>query len=137
MLTFAASGLSEQIQKAIVELGFETPTPIQKKTIPKLLSSNKDLIALAQTGTGKTAAFGLPIIERTNADSPLTQSLILCPTRELCLQIANDLKLYSKYVKNLNITAVYGGARFGRKRPYARNQSRPAGGNGIIYSSER
>ena len=104
------TGLNPEILSAITELGFENPTPIQEKTIPHILTSEKDLIALAQTGTGKTAAFGLPIIQQVDTNSKNTQSLILCPTRELCMQISRDLVNYSKNVKNLNVVPVYGGA---------------------------
>ena len=94
----------------ITDLGFENPTPIQKEAIPFVLSEETDLIALAQTGTGKTAAFGLPVIQKIDENKTQTQSIILCPTRELCLQIAKDLETYSKYTKKLKVTAVYGGA---------------------------
>ena len=98
------------MQKAIADLGFEQATPIQSKSIPFLLSEENDLIALAQTGTGKTAAFGLPIIQQIEIESKQTQAIILCPTRELCLQITKALDTYAKYTKGLRITAVYGGA---------------------------
>ena len=91
-------------------MGFKTPTLIQAKTIPHLLNSNLDLIATAQTGTGKTAAFGLPSIHLTDLKYNDTQTLVLCPTRELCIQIAKDLAKYSKYLNGLNILAVYGGS---------------------------
>ena len=110
MTTFAQFGLSDDVLKAIAELGFETPTPIQEKTIPLLIEAEQDIIALAQTGTGKTAAFGLPAIHVTDVKDKNTQTLILCPTRELCLQITNDLKSYSKYIRGLHVVAVYGGA---------------------------
>ncbi|NQT77487.1 MAG: DEAD/DEAH box helicase [Bacteroidetes bacterium] len=110
MNTFAEMGLADGLLKAVRELGFETPTPIQDKTIPHLLSSDQDLIAFAQTGTGKTAAFGLPAIQLTNVEDKRTQTLILCPTRELCMQITKDLKSYSKHIKGINIVAVYGGS---------------------------
>lgn len=110
MSSFSATGLEGDLLKAIGEMGFETPTPIQEKTIPLLLDSQKDIIALAQTGTGKTAAFGLPAIQLTQKEERFPQTLILCPTRELCLQITNDLSNYSKYVKGLKVVAVYGGA---------------------------
>ncbi|MDG2313977.1 MAG: DEAD/DEAH box helicase [Flavobacteriaceae bacterium] len=110
MSSFSTTGLEGDILKAIGEMGFETPTPIQEKTIPLLLDSEKDIIALAQTGTGKTAAFGLPAIQLTQINERFPQTLILCPTRELCLQITNDLANYSKYVKGLKVVAVYGGA---------------------------
>ena len=110
MQNFEDSGLNPEIIKAVKELNFENLTPIQEKTIPHMLSNNNDLIALAQTGSGKTAAFGLPIIEKTDINSKTTQALILSPTRELCMQIANDIKAYSKYVGKLNVVAVYGGA---------------------------
>ena len=110
MNSFTHFGLYPEILQAISELGFENPTPIQSKTIPHLLSTDQDLIASAQTGTGKTAAFGLPSIHLTNIDDKSTQTLVLCPTRELCVQIAKDLGDYSKYMKGINILAVYGGA---------------------------
>ncbi len=110
MTTFKSLGLSDDILQSIEKLGFETPTPIQEKTIPVLLENENDLIGLAQTGTGKTAAFGLPIIQQVIAESKETQALILSPTRELCLQIAKDLKTYATNSEHINITAVYGGA---------------------------
>ncbi len=110
MITFKETGLLDDVLNAIAELGFETPTPIQAKTIPHLLSSDQDVIAAAQTGTGKTAAFGLPIIQLTKLEDKRTQSLVLCPTRELCIQITKDLKNYSKYYKGLGVVPVYGGA---------------------------
>jgi ATP-dependent RNA helicase DeaD len=109
-MTFSKLGLNKNLQKAIKDLGFVEPTPIQKDTIPYLINENKDLIALAQTGTGKTAAFGLPIIEKIEINRKIPQSIILCPTRELCLQITKDMDSYAKYIKGLKITAVYGGA---------------------------
>ena len=109
-MTFSKIGLNNNILKAITDLGFETPTPIQQEAIPFVLAEETDLIALAQTGTGKTAAFGLPIIQKINDSRNQTQSIILCPTRELCLQITKDLETYSKYMKKLKVTAVYGGA---------------------------
>ena len=110
MNSFAEMGLADGLLDAVRELGFEIPTPIQSKTIPHLLSSDQDLIAFAQTGTGKTAAFGLPAIQLTNIEDKRTQTLVLCPTRELCMQITKDLANYSKYIKGINIVAVYGGA---------------------------
>ncbi len=110
MLTFQEMGINPLILKAISELGFEKPTEIQEKTIPHLLKEKNDLVALAQTGTGKTAAFGLPILEQINLESKLTQALILSPTRELCIQISNDIKTYSKYIPNLKTATIYGGA---------------------------
>lgn len=109
MSTFQELGLHDEIIEAITELGYQAPTPIQKEAIPQVLTSKTDLIALAQTGTGKTAAFGLPIINQIDVTSTKTQSIILCPTRELCLQISKDLESYSKKIKGLKITAVYGG----------------------------
>lgn len=103
-------GLSTEIQLAIEELGFEKPTPIQEKTIPFLLENEQDMIALAQTGTGKTAAFGLPIIEQIDTAQKSIQTLVLSPTRELAMQIAKDLKNYSKNTKGLKIAVVYGGS---------------------------
>ncbi len=109
-MTFEETGLNPEIIKAITEIGFENPTPIQEKTIPHLLENTNDLIALAQTGTGKTAAFGLPILNNIDLENRAVQALILCPTRELCLQIARDLESFSKYMPKLRTTAVYGGA---------------------------
>ncbi len=96
--------------KAIEEMGFETPTPIQEKTIPLILNDHTDIVALAQTGTGKTAAFGLPVIQQISPENKTTQALVLCPTRELCLQITKDLNNFSKYQGNINILSVYGGS---------------------------
>ncbi len=109
MQTFKETGLPEEILKAIGELGYETPTPIQGKTIPEILNHGNDIIALAQTGTGKTGAFGLPVIPQVVTAEKRVQALILCPTRELCLQITKDLQGYAKYYKDLYITPVYGG----------------------------
>jgi len=109
-MNFSDINLNESIQKSLIDLNFINPTPIQIQTIPFLLESSQDLISLAQTGTGKTAAFGLPIINNINTKKKNTQSIILCPTRELCLQITKDLKLYSKYIKELRITPIYGGS---------------------------
>lgn len=110
MNKFEALGIDPRTVKAITELGFENPTPIQEHTIPALLGEVKDLIALAQTGTGKTAAFGLPLINLIDFNSRQTQALILCPTRELCLQITRDLKNFTKYHGGAHIVAIYGGA---------------------------
>ena len=109
-MKFSEIGLNDKILKAIKDLGFENPTPVQTEAIPFILSEESDLIALAQTGTGKTAAFGLPIIQKVDYQKTQTQSIILCPTRELCLQITKDLETYSKHINKLKITAVYGGA---------------------------
>ena len=102
-------GVSEEIRRAIEELGFEHPMPVQEKVIPFLLGNGNDVIALAQTGTGKTAAFGIPLLQRTDPTDRTTQAIVISPTRELCLQIADDLKSFSKYIKGINIVAVYGG----------------------------
>ena len=110
MNAFEALGLNEQLVKSISELGFETPTPIQEKAIPILLSGTMDFVGLAQTGTGKTAAFGLPLIQLINPSEKYPQALIVCPTRELCLQITNDLQLFKKNSRGVNTEAVYGGA---------------------------
>ena len=101
--------MSEDIRRAIEELGFEHPMPVQEEVIPYLLGHGNDVIALAQTGTGKTAAFGIPLLQRIDAASRHTQAVVLSPTRELCLQIADDLKDFAKYLKGVNIVAVYGG----------------------------
>ena len=110
MNKFEQLGLSESLQRAIIDLGFENPTEVQEKAIPLLLEQDTDLVALAQTGTGKTAAFGFPVIQKIDANNRNTQALILSPTRELCLQITNELKNYSKYEKGINVVAIYGGA---------------------------
>ena len=110
MNTFLNLGIEKHLLNAINDLGFETPSEIQQKTIPKLLSTECDLVALAQTGTGKTAAFGFPMLQKIDIKSRTTQGLILSPTRELCIQITNELKLYGKYCNGLNVTAIYGGA---------------------------
>jgi len=110
MTTFKQMGLTPEILNALNDLGFTNPTPIQEKSIPLLLQSDKDLMALAQTGTGKTAAFGIPLIEKIEVNNKYTQALIIAPTRELALQITDDLKQFSKYIKGLNIVTVYGGS---------------------------
>jgi ATP-dependent RNA helicase DeaD len=110
MNKFEQLGLNESLLLAIKDLGFENPSEVQEKAIPVLLEQNTDLVALAQTGTGKTAAFGFPLIQKIDAENKNTQALILSPTRELCLQITNEIKLYSKYIKGLHTVAVYGGA---------------------------
>ncbi len=110
MSTFQQLGLNEDLLNGISDLGFETPSEIQQKAIPVLLEEERDLVALAQTGTGKTAAFGFPMLQKIDVNSRTTQGLILSPTRELCLQITNELKLYGKYCKGLNVVAIYGGA---------------------------
>lgn len=109
-MDFKEFGFKEEINKAIEDLGFKTPMPVQEQAIPTILYNDINLIALAQTGTGKTAAFGLPIINRIDFDNKDVQALVICPTRELCIQIANDLKKYSKYLKSAKIVPVYGGA---------------------------
>ena len=110
MINFEEMGFTPGILKAVQELGFENPLPVQAKVIPVMLGGEEDIIALAQTGTGKTAAFGLPLVQATNTEINSTQALILCPTRELCIQITGDLTDYSKYTGDLKILAVYGGA---------------------------
>ncbi|MDX6181768.1 DEAD/DEAH box helicase [Flavobacterium sp. Fl-77] len=110
MNKFEQLGLNESLLKAILDLGFENPSEVQEKAIPLLLEKDTDMVALAQTGTGKTAAFGFPLIQKIDANNKNTQALVLSPTRELCLQITNELKNYSKYEKGINVVAVYGGA---------------------------
>lgn len=110
MSTFESLGLAEGLLKSISELGFTTPTPIQEKSIPVLLQGTKDFVGLAQTGTGKTAAFGLPLLQLIDKNEKYPQALIICPTRELCMQITNDLVNFRKKYANIQITAVYGGA---------------------------
>ncbi len=110
MNEFEGLGLNEQLVKAVEDLGFTTPTPIQSKAIPILLSGTTDFVGLAQTGTGKTAAFGLPLLQLIDASQKYPQALIVCPTRELCLQICNDIQEFKKYSKNIIAEPVYGGA---------------------------
>lgn len=110
MNPFSELGIRHDIVNAITDLGFENPTPIQEQSIPVLLSGSNDFVGLAQTGTGKTAAFGLPLLELIDFTKNYPQALVLCPTRELCLQIASDLNNYSKNLSNVNVVAVYGGA---------------------------
>lgn len=110
MKTFEELGVAANIRQAIEEMGYENPMPVQEEVIPYLLGETNDVIALAQTGTGKTAAFGLPVLQKINVKENVPQALILCPTRELCLQIASDLADYSKYIDNLRVLPVYGGS---------------------------
>jgi ATP-dependent RNA helicase DeaD len=110
MQSFETLGLSRELLETIKKIGFETPTPVQQQAIPVLLKADQDVVALAQTGTGKTAAFGLPLIDLIDDFDNTTQALVLAPTRELCVQITNDFEKYARNVKNLNIVSVYGGA---------------------------
>ncbi len=110
MSTFQSLGLNENLLKAITDLGFEKPSEVQEKAIPILLEQDTDLVSLAQTGTGKTAAFGFPMLQKIDVESRTTQGLILSPTRELCMQITNEMNQYGKYMKGLNVVAIYGGA---------------------------
>ena len=110
MKTFEELGLMPELLSAISELGYETPMPVQEEVIPYLLEADHDLVALAQTGTGKTAAFGLPLLQKTDISENKPQALVLSPTRELCIQIAEDLREYSKHLGGVHIVPVYGGA---------------------------
>lgn len=110
MASFEELGLQEKLLKSVEELGFTQPTPIQEKAIPVLLSGTKDLIGLAQTGTGKTAAFGLPLLQLIETGKKYPQALIICPTRELCMQIVSELELFKKHSPGIHVVAVYGGA---------------------------
>jgi ATP-dependent RNA helicase DeaD len=112
MKTFEELGVSPEIRKAIEEMGYESPMPVQEEVIPYLLGNGNDVVALAQTGTGKTAAFGLPLIQKTEVGNRVPQALVLCPTRELCLQIADDLNDYSRYIDGLKVLPVYGGTSY-------------------------
>src|SRR6185436_3251087 len=113
MKNFEELGLNEQLLTSIKQLGFETPTAIQEKAIPVLLSGTKDFIGLAQTGTGKTAAFGLPLLQLIDPADKFPQALIVCPTRELCMQIVNEIELFKKNVRGMHVVAVYGGTSIG------------------------
>ena len=110
MEMFQNLGLNEDLLKGIAELGFSTPTPVQELVIPKALTYTGDIVALAQTGTGKTAAFGLPLLQLIDLNERAVQGLILCPTRELCVQVASDLVNYARFAPQCRVTAVYGGA---------------------------
>jgi len=120
-MTFTELELNPEILKAIDELGFTEPTPIQLESIPKLLKEDNDLVGLAQTGTGKTAAFGLPMLQNVDFNLKKVQGLVVAPTRELCVQIANDYKQYSKYIKNAQIATIYGGASIDKQAREVRN----------------
>src|SRR3954451_17067811 len=113
MATFEELGLAEPLLKVTSELGFENPTQIQEKAIPVLLSGTKDLIGLAQTGTGKTAAFSLPLLQLIDEEKKYLQALVVCPTRELCLQIVNEIEIFKKHIRGVHVVAVYGGSSIG------------------------
>src|SRR5215204_4546890 len=113
MMTFEGLGLDAKLVQATNALGFTQPTPIQEQTIPVLLSGTKDLVGLAQTGTGKTAAFGLPLLQLADAAKKFPQALVVCPTRELCLQIVNEVDLFKKFMTGMHVVAVYGGTPIG------------------------
>ena len=115
MTSFHDLGLRREVLDALKDLNFETPTPIQEQAIPHLLSDQSDFVGLAQTGTGKTAAFGLPMLSTIDCFSKTPQALVLCPTRELCLQITKDLGEYGKYLNPKGVVAVYGGADIRRQ----------------------
>ena len=111
MKTFADLGINSDILKGLSSLGFQDPTPIQEQVIPLMLEKQIDMVCLAQTGTGKTAAFGVPLVQLTNTKSKQPQGLVLCPTRELCVQVARDIEAFSRNVEGVRVLAVYGGAR--------------------------
>lgn len=113
MMTFEGLGLEERLTKATEALGYKHPTPIQEQAIPVLLSGTKDLVGLAQTGTGKTAAFGLPLLQLVDVNKKHPQALVVCPTRELCIQIVNEIELFKKFSPGFHVVAVYGGASIG------------------------
>jgi ATP-dependent RNA helicase DeaD len=115
MITFDALGLDERLIQATNALGFVNPTPIQEKAIPVLLSGTTDLVGLAQTGTGKTAAFGLPLLQVVNVDHKHPQALVVCPTRELCMQIVNEIELFKQFIPGMFVVAVYGGTPIGQQ----------------------
>jgi ATP-dependent RNA helicase DeaD len=111
MMSFDALGIRPELVRALSALGFTSPTPVQEKVIPVLLGQTGDWISLAQTGTGKTAAFGIPLLQMIDTGKRQTQALVLCPTRELCVQVAGDMNAFGRYMPGLEILAVYGGAR--------------------------
>src|SRR3954469_24711623 len=102
MITFEEIGIEARLVKAVTDLGFVNPTPIQEQAIPVLLSGTKDFVGLAQTGTGKTAAFGLPLLQLISAENKFPQALVVCPTRELCMQIVKEIELFKKHIKGLH-----------------------------------
>lgn len=110
-MTFEALGVPTPITRALAEIGFEAPMPVQEAVIPLLLGEGKDIIVLAQTGTGKTAAFGVPLLSNLTLSERYPQALVLAPTRELCLQITSDLSRFGVHLPGLNLLAVYGGSR--------------------------
>jgi ATP-dependent RNA helicase DeaD len=109
MMTFEGLGIDSRLVQATSELGFVNPTPIQEQAIPILLSGTKDFVGLAQTGTGKTAAFGIPLLQLVDVKERYPQALVVCPTRELCMQIVKELDLFKKHIPGLHVVAVYGG----------------------------
>ncbi len=113
MSTFEGLGLHENLLQAVTALGYTQPTPIQEQAIPVLISGTKDLVGLAQTGTGKTAAFGLPLLHLLKVEQRFPQALVVCPTRELCLQIVSELELFKKFMTGVQVLAVYGGTSIG------------------------
>src|SRR5258707_6253077 len=113
MTTFEGLGLDSRLVQATDALGFKQPTPIQEQAIPVLLSGTKDLVGLAQTGTGKTAAYGLPLLQLVDAAERYPQALVVCPTRELCIQIVSEVELFKKFISGMNVLAVYGGTSIG------------------------
>src|ERR1700748_1714748 len=113
MMTFEGLGLEARMIEAIDALGFKEPTPIQEQAIPVLLSGTKDLVGLAQTGTGKTAAFGLPLLQLVDEAQKHPQALVVCPTRELCMQIVSEIELFKKFLPGMHVLAVYGGTSIG------------------------
>src|SRR3954471_19250115 len=115
MMTFEGLGLNASLVQATDALGFTNPTPIQEQAIPVLLSGTKDLVGLAQTGTGKTAAFGLPLLHLVNEQLKHPQALVVCPTRELCMQIVNEVEGFKKFIPGMFVAAVYGGAPIGQQ----------------------
>ena len=121
MESFNETSLRDDVKRAVAELGFTTPTPVQAQTIPAILDSDRDLVALARTGTGKTAGFGLPVVDGVDPEVDAVQALILCPTRELCLQIARDLTEFARFRKGVNVVAVYGGASVSEQIKAIRN----------------
>ena len=123
MKSFEKMGLSEETLQVLNEMGFDSPTEIQEKAIPYLLSEYLDFIGLAQTGTGKTAAFGLPLVERVDPDHGQTQVLVLAPTRELCQQITEQIYLFSKYHKGINVLSVYGGSPISKQIKALKNKA--------------
>ena len=134
MTDFSSLGIDPKLLEAIDALGFQSPTDVQQKAIPVLLEKETDIVALAQTGTGKTAAFGLPMLQKIDTSSRTTQALVIAPTRELCIQISKELIKYASAIKGLNIVPIYGGASINDQAKAVKKGATSFGGNTWSYA---